>query len=799
MESIQIGVRVVVPFGKRVLTGFVVGLKSESGIEEKVKPIRDILDDYPIFNEKSLGFYQWISDYYLSSLGEAIKNSVPYGTDVESKRKISCDPEICVSLLEKEKNKKSSRAKILEILSGTETCSVSYLQKAAGKKNIHSILRTLEKQGALTIHNEIENAKVRTKKVKHVKPLMPKDEIYELIPGLESRSPKQVVILLDLLSLKKDESRSLADLLKKTKTNQSSVNSLAEKGIVEIFDKEVERIFSETYEEEKEKLILTEDQKKIVGEVGQEIKAGTFKPYLLHGVTGSGKTQVYIELAKVTLKKGRSVIILVPEISLTPQMTARLFNNFGDLVSVIHSRMSLGERYDSWRRILNGRSKIVVGARSALFAPLADPGLIIVDEEHDSSYKQNEITPKYHARDSAVIRAQISGCPVLLGSATPSIESMFNAETGKYKLLELKERVDNARLPHIRLVNVTVEKKKKEMDNAFSNLLIDKISDRLKAKEGVIILQNRRGFATQIYCDDCGEIQMCTECSVPMVHHISRNILQCHYCGNVRQVPKACTVCGSLALRFYGTGTQRVEDELAYHFPESKIERIDSDSVGKKGSLGIILNSFRKGETDILVGTQMVSKGLDFSNVTLVGVISAETTLWLPDFRADERTFQLLTQVAGRAGRSSTPGEVIIQTQDDKHFVLQKVLMNDYKGFYKNEIELRKKAGYPPFIRLCLVETKDEKEKNAREALRDFYKILSRFNAGLMIVPPTEAMIPRIKGQYRFQLLIKSSRKSDLGGAIMRKAVTETWIEFNKSSRFRDVRLTIDIDPQNII
>jgi len=284
-----------------------------------------------------------------------------------------------------------------------------------------------------------------------------------------------------------------------------------------------------------------------------------------------------------------------------------------------------------------------------------------------------------------------------------------------------------------------------------------------------------------------------------MFHKIKKKFLKCHYCNKTITVPKACVVCGSLALKFFGTGTQRVEDELAYHFPQAKIERIDSDSISEKGKLGIILNDFRKGEIDILIGTQIVSKGLDFANVTLVGVISAETTLWMPDFRADERTFQLLTQVAGRAGRSSAPGEVLIQTKDDKHFVLQKVLLNDYKGFYEKEISLRKKTGYPPFVRLCLIETKDEKESAARDALKDFYKILLKYNTKLQVMPPAEAVILRVKGQYRFQLLIKSSRITDAGGAVLRKAVLETYIEFNKVSRFRNVRLTIDVDPQNII
>ena len=407
--------------------------------------------------------------------------------------------------------------------------------------------------------------------------------------------------------------------------------------------------------------------------------------------------------------------------------------------------------------------------------------------------------PKYNGRDSAIIRAKFSNCPVVLGSATPSIESMHNALNGKYVLLELKERVDNAKLPVIKLVDITIEKKKKRMEGVFSKTLLDEINGRIQKKESIIILQNRRGFATQVFCNDCGEVITCDDCSVPMVHHINKNILQCHYCGIVKHVPKACPMCGSLALKFYGTGTQRVEDELDYYFPNLKIERVDSDTINRKGKLSEILNSFKKGEINVLVGTQMVSKGLDFSNVTLVGVIAAETSLWIPDFRADERTFQLLTQVSGRAGRSEKLGEVLIQTQNAKNFVLQKVIENDYQDFYKKEIHLRELGEYPPFTRLGLIEIKDGKEDRARSAINEFAKYLNKNSRGLKITPPAEAVIYKIKGFYRFQILIKSSRKSDPSGKVLRNAILNSFVEFNQKSKFKDAKLIIDIDPQSII
>jgi len=791
------GARAVAPFGKRVLTGIIVKVSENTLVKDKIKPISDILDEKPVFSKKLLKFYEWISDFYLSSYGEALRLGVPTGSDIESKRKIIIDPEFCDKLLKKEK-KNTLKYKVLEAICGREEISFSYLQKILRKKNIYSAVRSLENEGAVTVLDEVVEARVKIKKEKVVKLIKTMGEIYAGFPELESRSPKQVKILLELIN-RKNKAVPLNYLLKKTEASASSAESLEKKGYIEIFEKEVNRDYIEAYKEKFREITTTEQQQKVIDTIAENIDPFSFKTFLLHGVTGSGKTQVYIELVKKALAQNKSALILVPEISLTPQMTSRMYNNFGDLVSVQHSRMSSGERYDSWRKILNGKARVIIGARSALFSPIQNPGLIVVDEEHDSSYKQIDSPPKYHARDAAIIMGQIMGCPVLLGSATPSIESMYNARTGKYTLLELTERVDSAKLPVIRLVNIAIERKKKKMENVFSQVLIDHIADRLKKKEGVIILQNRRGFSTQIYCEDCGEIESCENCSVPMVFHINKNMLQCHYCGLIKKVPNACTHCGSLNIKYFGTGTERVEDELEYYFPNASIKRIDSDSINKKNVLSNILQSFGNGEIDILVGTQMVSKGLDFSRVTLVGVISAETTLWLPDFRADERTFQLLTQVSGRAGRSSTAGEVIIQTQNEKSFTLQKVLMNDYNGFYQKEIFSREKMGYPPFTRLCLIETRDKDEEKAKGAAKDFHTELARYSKYLKITSAAPAVIARLKGNYRFHIMIKSSKDTDPGSKILRQAVINSFIEFNRKSRFRDVRLVFDVDPQSVL
>ena len=799
------GVRAVAPFGKRVLTGFIVATSSSTVVQEKIKPVDDILDSKPIFTEKSFEFYKWLADYYLSSLGEALKLAVPYGLDVESKRKILSDTDFALKLLDKENDKNSLKSKILKVLSERGEINFSHLQRLVQRKNIYSVLSNLEKQGAVTILNELAGAKVKIKKSKFVKLAKPIGEIYSHFPEIERKSPKQISILL-FLSKHKGESVPLGFLLEKTESPKSSVDGLVKRGLTKVFEKEVSRDYVEAYTEKKVEFQLTEKQQKIIDEITVSIEEEKFKAFLLHGVTGSGKTQVYIELTKKVLQQNKSALILVPEISLTPQITSRFYNNFGNEVSVLHSRMSLGERYDSWRKILNGKSRVVIGARSALFAPLNNIGLIVVDEEHDASYKQFDSVPKYNARDSAVILAQHHKCSVVLGSATPSIESMYNAKTGKYDLLELQERIDNAKLPRIHLISISSlpagqagERKKKKMEHIFSKFLLDEIEVRLKKKEGIIILQNRRGFSTQIYCEDCGELEICDNCSVPLVYHINQNILKCHYCGFTKEVPKVCRNCGSYSLKYFGTGTERVEDEIEFYFPQAKVKRVDSDSISKKSSLSKILMEFGKGEVDILVGTQMVSKGLDFPRLTLVGVISAETTLWLPDFRADERTFQLLTQVSGRAGRSKVEGEVVIQTFNEKSFTLQKVLLNDYAGFYEREITSRQRMDYPPFTRICLIETKDNDNDKAKGAAVDFHKELIAYKKYLQITPVSAALIARLKGQYRYHILVKSSKEKDPGGGILRKAVLDSFIEFNRKSRFRDVKLIFDVDPQSVM
>lgn len=793
------GIRALAPFGKRKLTGFIIKIADSVLIDEKkIKTIYDLLDTEPIFNEESLGFYKWMSDYYLSSLGDALKNSTPPGTEIESKKYILPNIELCDLLLREEKNKNSLKAKLLEVLLNKGNSSLEWLQKAVKKKNIYFSLKTLETNGAVEIVEEFKKAKAKPRTLKFIKLLVSKETAADYLPEIEKKYPKQTFALLELIASKEKEI-SLSYLLKKIEASRSAINSLVKKGLVEIFDKEIERVYSSQFEEDKNNFILTEAQRTTVEFIDKKFNEEKFRVALLHGVTGSGKTQIYIELIRKCLHRGKTALYLVPEISLTPQIIARLKNNFGDLITVLHSRMSYGERYDAWKGILKGKYKIVIGARSALFAPLKNIGLIVVDEEHDSSYKQNDAVPRYNARDSAIMLGKFSNAVVLLGSATPSIESMYNAKSGKYDLLELKERIDGAKMPRIQLINLLYEKKLKRAENAFSAVLLKKLEDRINKKEGAIVLQNRRGFATQIYCEDCGEIESCINCSVGLVYHINKNKVKCHYCEFEKPTPLACSNCGSLSLKFFGVGSQRIEDELEYYFPKAKIRRVDSDSVQKKGRLAEILSEFSRGEADILVGTQIVAKGLDFANVTLVGVALADASLWAPDFRSDEKTFQLLTQVAGRAGRSKKEGEVIIQTYNDKNFTLQKVCDNDYKGFYDRQINERLQFDYPPFTRLALIECKDVKEEKSYGAIKDFHKELLNYSGKLKISSPNPAVISRIRGYYRFQILVKSPKGGDSSGAILRSAILNSFVNFNKNSKFSSVKTIIDIDPQSMM
>lgn len=801
----QVGVRAVAPIGKRILTGFIIDVLDNVDFETKeIKEIEDILDPIPFFDKKFLKLANWVADYYFSSLGEVLATAVPYGTDIESKKIIQVDIEPLREEIKNTLKEKVNYIKLLEILSEKEehtiTELIKKLKKAGVRTNINYYLNKIEKKGLASVFIEKRKPLVKVKKEKVVElTINSHEKLSEVIHQLEKRSPKQVDTLIALYSAK-EKKLTQKELIQKVKITPAVLKALEKKRYIKINEVEVKREYVELFQEEKKTIVLTEEQQKAINLISESINKDEFNVYLIHGVTGSGKTQVYLELIDKILKRGKNAIYLVPEISLTPQVIRRIKNHFGDKVGIMHSRLSPGERYDEWRAIIRGEYRIVVGPRSAIFAPIKNIRLIVVDEEHDFSYKQSGNPPYYNGRDVAIKRGQYENAVVILGSATPSLESYHNALQGKYKLIEMKKRVDNALLPQINIIDMRQEKKEKKIIGSFSEQLINKIKEKIKKNEKVILLQNRRGFATYIMCPDCGYIEQCKDCSVTLTYHLVKKEYVCHYCGYSKKELKACPVCGSMDIRYKGIGTQRVEDELEQLITYANIARMDFDTTQKKYAYSKILNEFAEGKYNILLGTQMVSKGLDFPDVTLVGVISAESTMLIPDFRATERTFQLLSQVSGRSGRSHLQGEVIIQTYRPESYVLEHVRNHDYEGFYRREIIERTNAKYPPFYRLALLEFRGLNLQQVKYAALEFKKLLKYDDNIINVLGPTPAYLSKLAGKYRWHILIKSNRSLDSNGTYLHKVINMALNEYRiKVRKISNVRLSIDIDPISTI
>ncbi len=804
-DDVAVGKRVIVPFGKQELTGIIVEISTQSGWY-KLREIKDVLDPEPIFSDEMLKLTKWVADYYFTSWGEVLKTAMPIGTILESKRivKLLRQPEQNI-LSQMEKNS-PKRAEVLKFLiEKNSPITIKALKNKFKFKNIYSILNSLETLGYIEIEKQLPEQKAKAKFEKFISISKSyTDDIKKLtsaISELEKSAPRQVDVLLYLLdAFKKGRDEiPLSEILKITGTSSQTIKKLREKRLVEIVEKEAIRKFDYEFEEPDKKIEPNEYQREALIEIKKAIESGEFKPFLLYGVTGSGKTLIYIESIKEVIKLGKTAIVLVPEISLTPQIVNRFKKSFGGIVGVLHSKMSIGERYDSWRMIRDGTYKIVIGPRSAIFAPLEKIGLIVVDEEQESSYKQSDSSPRYNARDVAIMRASINNAVVILGSATPSLESYYNAKIGKYQLLTLPKRVDNAKMPKIQIVDM-IKERKENNKTSLSTLLRQEIEKRLATNEGIIIFQNRRGYSTYIECQDCGYVEMCDNCSVTLIFHIAQNHLRCHYCGLVKSVPEKCRRCGGIKLKLKGVGTQRVEDEINQLFPSAKVIRMDLDTTSGKKSYDKIMQKFANGEVDILLGTQMVAKGLDFSRVTLVGVISADIPMLIPDFRSSERTFQLLTQVAGRAGRSGKEGEVIIQTFQPGHYIFDYIVNHKTLEFYEKELKVREALGYPPFTRLILFEFKGKNEKNVELAADEFAKELkSKIQSPIQILGPAPAAIPKIRQNYRYHIIMKIPRKLDKNIKEIAKVTWQLKEKYEPKLNSKDVKLIIDVDPQNTV
>ncbi len=823
----KLGVRALVPFGKKQIIGFIVNIKTTTNIP-KIKSIIDILDANPVLSEEMLKLTKWISEYYFAPLGEVIKTVLPKNSLVESKRIIK----ISVTNLEdalKQISNAPKQSEILKIIHEKKELKLTQLQKLLGYKNLYASINELAQKNFIEIQENLQLKKVKPKYEKYVLITDNLKNLWEkfiIEKSNNKKFEKQIKLIKFLQELPIGTSFNIKDILQKFQLSLSTLKKLIESNLLVVHQKEIKQIIKFEYGiPDQNHLVLNEWQVNALTQINTALTGKEFKIFLLYGITSSGKTQVYVESIRNCLLSGKTAIVLVPEISLTPQIVTRFQSYFGDKVTVVHSRLSVNERYNIWQQINKGEFSIVIGPRSAVFAPLKNLGLIVVDEEHEASYKQFDQTPRYNARDVAIMRSMLNNAVVILGSATPSIESYYNAINGKYKLLELPERVDNAKLPEIQIIDLRKEREKaylkykeerkkefekdptsareakKKVEFSFlSDLLKEKIKDRLEKKEGVILLQNRRGFSNFIECMDCGYVEMCENCHLSLTYHLVKKQLRCHYCGFVKTPPTLCPECNSIYFNYKGFGTQRVEDELIKLFPQASITRMDLDTTTQKHSHDKILSRFAKGEIDILLGTQMVAKGLDFSHVTLVGVISADTQMLLPDFRSAERTFQLLTQVAGRAGRSGLlKGEVIIQTFQPDHYILKYVINHHYFGFYNEEISERYNLKYPPFSRIALIEIKGENESEVIRAINKFYQYLSEEKSNLILLGPSEAAIPKIKKNYRWHILIKDLKSYDPSGKLLHHILSNTTKKFHSSIKSKNIKLIIDIDPIGIM
>ncbi len=784
------------PFGPRVLTGLVVGTTTERG-KYKLKSIRDVLDETPAFTDEMLRLTRWIASYYACSWGEAVRAALPGGIEVESRRRVypatplpstSPDPQT---------------RQVLEALAIKTPATLEFLNRTLDAPLSLNRLRRMAKAGWLRIENEIMPPRVRIKterRLRLVEDLHAPEALAAALLLLRGGKQRALLAEVGRLFAQGETDPRQTDVLKRIGAGVATAQSLVRKGVLALVEREVIRTPLGDLPVQAGPppvYVLHKAQKRSLDAIREALTARRFQTFLLHGVTGSGKTEVYIAALKQVLNRGQTGIVLVPEIALTPQTVQRFRAHFGDQVAVLHSQMSPGERYDVWRQLRKGQYRVVIGPRSAVLAPLENLGLIVVDEEHESSYKQFDPAPRYHARDVAVMRAYLSGAVCILGSATPSIESYMNTIWEKYTLLPMPHRVpvpgrSAALMPVVEIVDLALEKKKHQLDGTLSRPLQEAIQHRLDKKEQVILLQNRRGYAPVMECESCGWAPHCRDCAVTLTYHKPRAHLRCHYCGFTQRIPARCPVCHGYELEMHGLGTQRVEEELHTRFPSATVLRMDLDTTSKKGAHRRILEQFGRGEADILIGTQMIAKGLDFKQVTLVGVINADTGLLMPDFRAAERTFQLLTQVAGRAGRDQLRGDVILQTRNPKHAVIRFACNHDYLGFIETDLPDRKQFGYPPFGRLIGVEFRGPKRDALEQVAQQWTQ---RLRDGIAhqtsVLGPEVAFISRVKRQYRMHTILKIPLRTDFAGikAAIRATTRQT------GTLPKDVRIAVDVDP----
>lgn len=772
------GARVWVPFGGRRLTGVALAVHSNRP-EHETRDVLKLLDEEPVLDPELIDLARWIAQYYCAPIGEVLKGMLPLGGELrkETRYALTTLGRDITGQLTPAKTSDAATA-VLTMLKVRDHTAESLKGKVPGAQRV---LKRLLDRGWVSIEEfQEERDPLRAKAERLAAEFSRRPESSEKL----NKAERELLAYLEL----HPGAHNLAQLARILKRAGTAARSLARRELIRLepedtvapsgFDRPVP--------------VLNAHQQAAFAAIKAALVARAFATFLLQGVTGSGKTEVYLRAIESCLAESRSALLLVPEIALTPAVAGQFFHRFGKQVAILHSAFGDAERANQWRRIRSGQARVIVGTRSGVFAPVKNLGLIIIDEEHDGSYKQGE-TPRYHGRDVALVRAKDAGAVAVLGSATPSIESRSNAEAGKYTLLRLPERIAARPMPNVEIIDMRTEFLETKRQSTFSRKLLAAMEERLGRGEQTMLLLNRRGFSSFMVCRACGERMQCNHCSVVLTLHRRDRRMLCHYCGYAEKVPVECSRCGSDHIQFLGMGSERVEDELHQHLPTARIARLDRDSASGKGAFEQILQNFRSGEIDVLVGTQMIAKGHDIPNVTLVGVVLADIGLSMPDFRAAERSFQLLTQAAGRAGRGDVPGQVIVQTLNPDHYAVKLAAEQDYETFYKKELEFRKWLRYPPFSAFANIMVRAASQEEALRLATELSYLLTPAPEGIRVMGPAEAAILRVKNDFRYQILLKAARRTVLRNVVNR---LRAYVEQNS---WAAAALSIDIDPVNLM
>lgn len=799
-EDVAVGKRVIVQFGaKKLYSGIIKNIHQTAPKLQSIKYIMDVVDAEPVVLDQQFKFWSWIATYYMSTQGEVMNAALPSSMKLASETKITLHPEAEID----DQMLSEDEYLIIEALQAQTLLDISEVITILERKKVMPLIKTMIEKGYILPEEELQlRYKPKTETyVRLHRDFQTPDSLQEVMAKLESKAHKQLELVLSYLHLSqcfsgKPKEISRPALIKKANSDHSVVKALEKKGIFELYEKEHSRLLDIDAEKEVSDIQLSEEQQKACEDIKKSYEDKEI--CLLHGVTGSGKTEVYINLIEETLKKGEQVLFLLPEIALTSQLINRLRIYFGKQVGVYHSRFNKSERAETWSRMLGtgpdgmGEYKIILGARSAIFLPYRKLGLIIVDEEHDPSYKQYDPAPRYHARNAAIYLAYIHQAKTLLGSATPAIESFSMAKRGKYGLATLTKRFSGVQMPEVQAIDLAEAYQKREMKSHFSWALLEKMKEILEKGEQVLLFQNRRGYSLRVVCEACNWAPECKNCDVSMTYHKYLNKLKCHYCGHTAEIPKTCPACGSHKLKMKGFGTEKVEDELPTFFPDAVVKRMDLETTRSKNAYQTIINDFQDRKIDILVGTQMLSKGLDFDNVGLVGVMNADNMISFPDFRAFERTYQQLTQVSGRAGRKNNQGLVLIQTSQPYHAAIRYTMEYNYDEMYSSQMEDRKRFNYPPYYRLIRIKLRHRYAEQLNEGAEAFAKAL-RKQLGNRVLGPEYPMVARIKNMYIKNILIKYEVKASPSS--VKDIIIENIKRMDLHDKYKSIRIDIDVDP----